>query len=58
MFSGVVEFFIGMLVLLAFIGKGKIFMLIIGFEVKFIKKVDICIIFICNVGVEIYVVVD
>lgn len=56
--SGAAELSTGTLALLALTGKGKISMLITGFEAKFIKKADTRTTFTCNAGAEIYAAVD
>lgn len=56
--SGAAELSTGTLALLALTGKGRISMLITGFEATFIKKADTRTTFTCNAGAEINAAVD
>ncbi|MEQ8705820.1 MAG: DUF4442 domain-containing protein [Phaeodactylibacter sp.] len=56
--SGAAELSTGTLALLALAGKGKVSMLITGFEARFIKKADTRTYFTCSAGAEIRAAVD
>ncbi|MCI4648812.1 DUF4442 domain-containing protein [Phaeodactylibacter sp.] len=56
--SGAAELSTGTLALLALTGKGRVSMLITGFEATFIKKADTRTTFTCNAGAEINAAVD
>ncbi|MBV6653169.1 MAG: DUF4442 domain-containing protein [Mameliella sp.] len=56
--GGAAELSTGTLALLAIAGKGKVSMLITGFEARFVKKADTRTYFTCNAGTEIRAAVD
>lgn len=56
--SGAAELSTGTLAILALSGKGKVSMLITGFEARFVKKADTRIFFTCDAGPDIKAAVD